>query len=362
MYLCAMQRLVTHIEYLKFICLTAMIGLCSLNVTAQEESKAEVVFGVDYLSFFDNREVKSPYQRSQTIFGSRLGGEVGIQFGPNQILVGALGIKDFGEKDWVKEAFTFYYHYESGHFSGAFGLFPRQRLKTELPDIFIYDSLRYYSPTINGALIQYTGHHGYAEFYCNWLSKQGHNKREVFELVSDGRLGMKNFYVGWNAQLLHYALPKNATTEHIYDKVMLNPHVGFETNKVGWLDALSANMGAVISFNRDRTDMKWKRPLGFMGEVKLRKWRFELHDLLYKGERQFSDYEKHGVGLHRGDPYFRSRMYNRTDLSFYLLNKDYIQCRATASMHFTEGEIDNSQQIILHITLDKNTLSGLFKK
>lgn len=357
-----MQKILTHTIYLKIACLTAVLGLWSLGAAGQEERKAKFVFGIDNFSFFDNREVSSPYQRSQTIFGSRLGGEVGIQFGANQIMIGAMGIKDFGEKKWAKEAFTFYYHYEKGHFSGAFGLFPRQRLKAELPDIFIYDSLRYYTPTINGALIQYTAHQGYAEVYCNWLSKQGKNKREVFELVSDGRFGLKGFYVGWNFQMLHYALPSEATDEHIYDKVMLHPHVGFETNKVGWLDALRVNAGAVMSFNRDRADMKWKRPLGFMGELRLRKWRLELHDLLYVGERQFSDYGKHGVELHRGDPYFQSRTYNRTDLSFYLLNKDYIQCRATASVHFTEGEVDNSQQIILRIALDKNFLSDLFKR
>lgn len=362
MYLCAMQKILTYKIYLKIICLTMVLGLWCPTATAQEEKKAKFVFGIDNFSFFDNREVSSPYQRSQTIFGSRLGGEVGLQFGANQILIGAMGIKDFGEKDWVKEAFTFYYHYEKGPFSGAFGLFPRQRLKAELPDIFIYDSLRYYSPTINGALIQYTAQNGYAEAYCNWLSKQGNNKREIFEVVSNGRFGHKGFYGGWNFQMLHYALPSNATNEHIYDKIMLNPHIGYETDKMNWLDALTVNVGAMMSFNRDRTDMKWKRPLGFMGEVKLKKWRFELHDLLYAGERQFSDYEKHGVDLHRGDPYFQSRVYNRTDLSFYLLNKHYIQCRATASVHFTEGEVDNSQQIILRIALDKDFLSDLFKR
>ena len=93
----------------------------------------------------------------------------------------------------------------------------------------------------------------------------------------------------------------------------------------------------------------------------MRKWRFELYDQLYTGGTQFADYSEHGSNLFRGDPYYRSKFYNRTDLTFYLLNKDYIQCRATASMHFTEGKIDNSQQIILRIELDKNMLSDLFK-
>ena len=94
----------------------------------------------------------------------------------------------------------------------------------------------------------------------------------------------------------------------------------------------------------------------------LKKWRFELSDHVYWGGRQFSDYAKHGNQLFRGDPYYRSRFYNRTNLTFYLLNKSYIQCRVTASVHYTEHEVDNSQQIILHIFPNKDLLGRLFKR
>lgn len=328
----------------------------------EEEKKVNFVLGLHSFSFFDNREVKSPYQRSQTLFGAHVGGEVGVQLGANHIMAGALGVKDFGESGWRKEAFTFYYYYEEGHFSGALGQFPRERLKAELPDIFLYDSLRYYSPTLNGALIQYTGRDGYAELYCNWLYKQGETQREVFEVVTKGQFGRKGFYGGWNVQLLHYSVPKKSENMFVYDKLMMNPYGGYQTSKLRWLDALTVNAGAVISLNRDRQDMKWKAPAGFMGEVKLRKWRFELSDHLYWGGRQFSDYEKHGNQLFRGDPYYRSRLYNRTDLTFYLLNKSYIQCRVTASVHYTEHKVDNSQQIILHIFPNKDLLGKLFRR
>ena len=64
----------------------------------------------------------------------------------------------------------------------------------------------------------------------------------------------------------------------------------------------------------------------------------------------------------RVDTYYRSRFYNRTNLTFYLLNKSYIQCRVTASVHYTEHEVDNSQQIILHIFPNKDLLGRLFKR
>lgn len=331
-----------------FLCL-----LCSAWQTAvaqnTDKEKISLAYDIDNLNFFDNREVHSPYQCSQTLFGSRLGAEIGIQFDANTIMVGVMGVKDFGHSGLTQKDLTFYYHYEEGHFSGAFGAFPRKRLKQELPDIFIYDSIRYYSPTFHGALIQYTSSHGYAEFYCNWLNRQGVDEREIFELVTDGRFGYKGYYMGWNIQLTHFSVPRPSNGLHVYDKLMINPHLGVEKSGLSWCDALSLEAGLMLSLNRDRKDMLWKSPMGFLGDIKLRKWRFELHNCLYAGNPQFSDYEIHGSQLHRGDPYFRSSLYNRTDIRFYLLNRVNVQCYIGASFHYTEGALDNSQQIILRV-------------
>ena len=128
---------------------------------------------------------------------------------------------------------------------------------------------------------------------------------------------------------------------------MINPHLGIERSNRRWLDALSLQAGLMLSLNRDRTDMLWKSPMGFLGELKMRKWRFELADRLYAGNPQFSDYETYGAELHRGDPYYRSGLYNRTDVTFFLLNKRFVQCCITASFHYTEQSLDNSQLVIL---------------
>ena len=311
--------------------------------------KATLLWGVNNYSFFDNREVHTPYQRSQTLFGSRLGAEAGVQFGPNAIIAGAQVIKDFGDGGITGGDFTFYYHYGQGPVSGAFGSFPRERLCRELPDVFVYDSIRYYTPVLHGALIQYTGEYGYAEFYCNWLNRQGVGEREIFELVTDGRFGYKGCYLGWNVQLTHFSVPRPANGLKVYDKLMVNPHAGYESTDHCWADALSLEAGLLLSLNRDRNDMLWHAPMGFLGDARVRKGRFELRDRLYAGNPQFTHYEVYGARLHRGDPYYRSSLYNRTDLSFYLLDRVGVQCYATASFHYTEGGIDNSQQLILRI-------------
>ena len=87
-----------------------------------------------------------------------------------------------------------YYLYDNGRFSGAFGSFPRKILHRELPDIFVYYSLRYYSPVLHGALIKYECEYGYVEAYCNWINKQSGTQREIFEIVSDGKYFLPSSY------------------------------------------------------------------------------------------------------------------------------------------------------------------------
>ena len=346
------------------------IGLLDINaqeiakVYTQEslkDEKVNILLDIENYNFFDNREVHTPFQISQTLFGSHLGADIGVQFGDNKVMAGAHLIKDFGTNGLFKNDLTFYYHYDNGRFSGAFGSFPRKILQKELPDIFVYDSLRYYSPVLHGALIKYKSKYGYAEAYCNWINKQGDGQREIFEIVTDGRFGYKGFYGGWNIQLLHFSVPRPSNGLKVYDKLMINPHIGFESNKLGWFDYFNLEIGLMLSLNRDRNDMIWKTPVGFLGDVRLHKWRFELRNRLYAGQAQFSDYELYGSLLHRGDPYYRSSLYNRTDVCFYLLNNKYVRCYVNASFHYTEPALDCSQQVILCIYPDLGVLKKLFR-
>lgn len=346
--------------------------ICLLNINAQEiakvytqesvkDEKINIVLDIENYNFFDNREVHSPYQISQTLFGSQLGADIGVQFGDNTVMAGAMVIKDFGTSGLFKNDFTFYYLYDNGRFSGAFGSFPRKILHRELPDIFVYDYLRYYSPVLHGALIKYECEYGYVEAYCNWINKQSETQREIFEIVSDGRFGHNGYYGGWNVQLLHFSVPRPSNGLKVYDKLMINPNIGIERKKTGWLDEFSIEAGLMLSLNRDRNDMVWKTPVGFLGDVRLCKWRIELRNRLYVGTPQFSDYELYGSQLHRGDPYYRSSFYNRTDVSFNLLKKRIVKCYVNASFHYTEQKLDCSQQVILRICPDLGILKRIFK-
>lgn len=328
-----------------------MVGVA--DVVAQNlKEHTKLVGAVRNYGFFDNREVRTPYQRSQTLFGTMLDAEIGIKHENSYILAGKQVIKDFGTNSIAYNNFSFYYKYQSEKVSGAFGVFPRSLLQRELPDIFLYDSIRYYTPTLQGALIQYKGENGTAEFYCNWLNRQSTTEREIFELVTDGCFYIKDFFTGWNMQLMHYSVPKPNNGLKVYDKAMINPYIGLEKEFCRFIDNISIQLGMMLSLNRDRKDMIWKTPVGLLTDMSVTKGRLEVRDRTYIGQAQFSDYDIHGMQLHRGDPYYRSNLYNRSDFNYYLLNKKYVQCYAGASFHYTEGSIDCSQQVVLRINID----------
>lgn len=337
---------------MKKICfVVAFLALFPLTIAgADRETGGDSFYHVETFGFFDNREVHSPYQFSGTYFGTRLSADGGLRWGNSSLAAGGYAIKDFGQKGLSASDWTLYYRYRDSRFAGTFGSFPRSLLFRELPDVFVDEAIRYYTPNLGGVLIQHQSRHGFTELYCDWLSRQSHTEREIFEIVSDGDWHVSNaFNIGYNARLTHFSVRKGITPDRVYDKLMLNPYL---TCGFGYF---TCTMGLLASLNRDRTDKVWKAPWGALFDVVCGIPLFhspiglELRYRGYHGDPLMSDYELYGSLLHRGDPYYRSPHYNRADVSAILLRKSHVDCRVTASFHFTEGVMDNSQQI--HVRL-----------
>ena len=339
----------------RILTLALLFMLVPADVTkAFGQQKGQSFYDLDIFGFFDNREVQSPYQFSGTYFGTRLSTDWGLRWGNHSAAAGGYVIKDFGQRGISASDWTLYYRYAGSRFAGAFGSFPRSLLARELPDVFVDEALRYYTPNLGGALIQYRSRGGFVELYCDWLSRQSYTEREIFEIVTDGEWHTSPAVsLGYNARLTHFSVRKGVTPDKVYDKLMLNPFVTFRHGWGGSSFALTA--GLMASFNRDRTDKVWKSPIGFLGDATLHVPLFrgeaaiELRDRVYAGQPLMSDYDLYGTLLHRGDPYYRSTFYNRADLTAILLRRSHVDCRVTASFHFTEGVMDNSQQI--HVRL-----------
>ena len=63
-------------------------------------------------------------------------------------------------------------------------------------------------------------------------------------------------------------------------------------------------------------------------------------------------YPQLGAQLNQGDPFYQSPTYNRTDIYAYLFRKSYLNCLASFNLHYTPGNLNFQQQLVLRFYLD----------
>ncbi|MGL4292422.1 MAG: hypothetical protein ACRCSQ_02405 [Bacteroidales bacterium] len=331
------------------ILITVFLGTC-LRADAQK-----FLWDVDFTGFFDNREFKPPYQVPQTFFGTRLSPEIGVQLREEHQLMGGLSwLMEFGSHTDRKVDWTVYYRDNSPGLKAAFGAFPRRLLAQEYPSALMYDSILYFNPNINGALIQYFSKAGYVEAYIDWRSKQTNKDREVFVMASSGRYAYKQAFAGWFLSVTHFAKTKNAPGDmNVIDNIMFNPYIGGNFSHQTVFDSLQFKTGALISMDRNRGNGIWRRPVGFLGEFTM-EWRFlGLHDVFYAGGNQLPFYNEFGSALHSADPFYQAKIYNRTDIYVYLLRNKYVECKAACNIHYDRHRVQFQQQLLLRFNINQ---------
>lgn len=335
------------------ILMILFLGTCLQQVNAQK-----FLWEVDFTGFFDNREFKAPYQTPQTFFGTRLSPAIGIAIKEEHELMGGLSwLQEFGSHKDRKIDWTIFYRFNSPKLKASFGAFPRRLLVEEYPSALMYDSILYFNPNINGALIQYFCEAGYAEAYVDWRSQQTNTNREIFTMASSGRFNLKWAFAGWFLTVTHFAKPKNPEEEmHVIDNIMANPYVGGDFSRMTVFDSLQLKTGLLMSLDRNRGNGAWYRPIGFLGELTLQ-WRFlGLHDVFYVGENQLPFYNEFGAALHSADPFYRAKVYNRTDLYVYLLRNKYVECKASCNLHTARKHLQFQQQLLLRFNINQQAV------
>jgi hypothetical protein len=252
--------------------LTLLI-LISSTISAQK-----FIYDVDFLTFFDNRESHIPSYPSQTLFGTRLSPEIGIEFndsvyGNHQLIAGVSYIQPFGST-WrdIRLNPTIYYRYSQHGFNLSFGFIPWRNIRTSLPDYLRSDSLTYLSPNIQGVHFGYTSRHGFAEFIADWRGMQSRETREAFRLLLTGEYHNQWFFAGGNAQLNHLASRFKAY-DGVCDDITVQPFIGFNVSQLTPLDTLALRTSYIFSYQRDRKHNQLFINHGFLAELSI-KWRF----------------------------------------------------------------------------------------
>lgn len=335
------------------------LGLIMVFVLGARLACAQkLLYDVDFVLDFDNREINHDYQKSGTLFGFRLTPEIGVGLqdslgGSHRLLAGVSYIQPCGA-DWrhVTVTPTVFYHYDIKGFSMHLGFVPYLEMIEALPDYLRSDSLAFAYPNIQGALFQYRSQHGYAMAMCDWRGMMSSDTREAFRIVGGGKFYHDWFFTGGWVQMNH--LSHNADTiTGVCDDIVLNPLVGVSLAQYTPLDSLSLQAGYIGAFQRDRRFDKQYWCHGFHASFYLG-WRFiGLRNELYVGQNQMPLYSDYGTLLNQGDPSYQAGLFNRTDLFFYLVRRSFVTCYAGWGLIVTDhGTISNQQQVVCRFDLD----------
>ena len=345
----------------------------SLQRRAAEEAKrVRFIYNVDFAAYFDNREYKAPYQIPQTLLNFRLSPDIGVRIndrvgGVHELVAGVRYTQPLGG-NWrdIQIDPTAYYHFQYRGFDVGMGAIPYENRIAPLPDWVMYDSLVYMHPNIQGALMSYRDKRGYVEFMCDWRSSQTAERREMFRLVLDGRYQYKWLMTGGLFSLNHKAGFAAPNHEAVMDDINVNAFVGVNLSSYTPLDSLSLQVGYIFEWERDRATDESLFPQGMLVELYARWWFLGLKNTFYYGDN-LQPFRSRNAYLNLGDPFYQSRLYNRTDLMVYLYRSSFVNFYFSWNMHYDTYHLQHQQQLVVRFNLDgvwnrHGELRGLFDK
>ncbi|MDD2559492.1 MAG: hypothetical protein PHE04_02330 [Bacteroidales bacterium] len=333
------------------------LGLTVAFLFLCTSSKAqELLYDLEVLSYFDNREYKVDFQRPQTILGMRIAPELGLGMtdenqGNHKLMLGLNYIQPLGKG--IEEALvkpTVYYRYVNNRFRVNLGAVPFSYLIESLPDYLMYDSLVYMHPNMQGGLFQYVAPRGYVEFLCDWRSAQSLERYEAFRLILQARYQQEFLFGGGRIQLNHLAnRARPAPRTGVSDDLIVHPYLGLDLSQLLPLDSIAIQTGYIVGYQRDRSVLEGIHlPQAFYMEFFARWKRFGLKNVLYAGDNLFPLYPVKGNLLNQGDPFYQAGFYNRTDAFVYLISTKRASCYLSFNFHYTrQGGLNHQQQLVL---------------
>ena len=119
------------------------------------------------------------------------------------------------------------------------------------------------------------------------------------------------------------------------------------------LDSLSLQVGYIGAFQRDRrAEQQWFAH-GLHVDFIL-SWRFiGLRNAFYYGDNQMPLYPQYGQILNQGDPRYQARIYNRTNIFFFLVRLPFVTAYAGWNLLYIDGfGLSHQQQVVCRFSLE----------
>lgn len=323
---------------------------------ARAQRPVQFLYDVDFTTYFDNREYHAPYQIPQTIFNFRLSPEMGVRLldragGVHDLVAGVSYTQRLGG-NWRDVQFDpiAYYQFRYRGFSVALGAIPYTKRISPMPDWLLYDSIAYMHPNIQGAYMSYHDERGSVELMCDWRGAQTDVRREMFRVMLNGQYQYKWLQVGGLAHLNHKA-GFAKTYEPVMDDINANAFVRTDLTRYTPLDSLAIRVGYIFGWQRDRATNDNFYNHGALIEVYANWWFLGLKNTLYVGDN-LQPLRPRNAFVCLGDPFYQSRLYNRTDLFIYLYRSEFVDCYFSWNMHYDTYRLQHQQQVIVRFELE----------
>jgi hypothetical protein len=251
---------------------------------------------------------------------------------------------------------TVYYEMSRKPFRFYMGAFPRKFALEKYPRIFFQDSISYYRPNINGLFWEYSKKQNYFNVWLDWTGRQSQSVHEAFFMGFSGRYNLGILYAQHFGYMFHYAGKMNPIiNEALHDNGVFLTSLGLDFARFTNLDKLEINAGWVVGLDRARADETgWIVQKGVLMETKIEYKGFGVFNSFYSGHAQMNYYNDHKNDLYWGDPIYRAKTYNRSDIYFRFFNSKVVSTKLTYSLHFTENTVYHEQSLKVTFNLNNN--------
>jgi hypothetical protein len=310
----------------------------------------------EFATRFDNREYRSEFSDSKTLFSSKFRGLAIYNFETQHRLVaGGDLIRHMGAQSARENPdpeLILFYDYSDVRLSASVGAFPRLSIAA-YPREFISGTNTFYDDVIEGVRLGYrNSDYWNVEFAGDWYGKKSETEREQFMLYSSGIIDVRRgLSAGYYATVQHFS--ESETAQGVVDNMLLKPWVGY--NRPNW----GGSVAWVQSLQRDRLhEDKWALPRGFWASARMN-WRsLTVDDQLYLGDDLMPYWSRYGSELYKGDPFFRTThgVYNRLEFRWQPRISDAVKL-GISSVHHYDGKTWSWQQTAtLSVRLNPRTL------
>ncbi len=314
-----------------------------LSLIAGNTFSQGFVYKAGFFGFFDNREYFNEFVNDQTIFGSRISGELGYTFNQNnRIMAGINHLYEFGSNEWIAPEYTAYYYGTSNKASIYLGSFPRVNT-IRMPLALLTDTFNYYRPNTQGIYVEFHNKAFVQNIWMDWTGRQSFDRKESFLIGMSGFYRKGIFAYQHHLVLTHLAHTSNTMIdEHIRDNGGYAVLPGINLTDRFKLDSIAIFAGVLGSVDRLRGIYDFSFPVGFMGEAVVEYKNVGMHGLVYAGDNQV---------ITSGDGLYKSEFYSRID-AYYQKNNNQINGKVQVSMHMLPGVVDISMSLVIRATIN----------